>query len=229
MQTNLNDEYSSHQRAEVIRAVVGTVIALTAVSLIFSVALIGARRAASTSHQAASGSTSSDNTVTLPTGTRMRVRMIDSVDSDKNRANDRFRGELEVDLRAADVLVAPRGTTVYGQLLTAESSGSRSGGELELDITEIKINGDLHSLMTSSKQVQGEQGRSIGGTAAKGAGAGGVAGAMLGGGLGFGARAGAIIGGVTGAKARGEKVSVPAGSIVDFTLEHPVSLPVAKQ
>jgi hypothetical protein len=155
--------------------------------------------------------------------------MIDQVDSEKNRANDRFRGELEVDLMAGDVRVAPQGTTVYGRLLTAESAGSRSGGELELDITEILIDGTLHSLMTSSKQVQGAEGSSAGATAAKGAAAGGAAGAVLGAGVGFGARAGAVIGGISGAKARGETVKLPAGAVVDFTLDHPVSLPTVER
>jgi hypothetical protein len=165
------------------------------------------------------------NTVIVPAGTQMRVRMIDSVDSETNRANDRFRGVLVADFMAGDILVAPMGTTVYGRLLTAEAAGGTAGGELELDITEILLDNVLHSLRTSSKEVQGAEGRSIGGSAAKGAAAGGVAGAVLGAGAGFGARAGAVIAGVSGANARGGKVSVPAGSYVDFTLEHPVTLP----
>jgi len=165
------------------------------------------------------------NTIIVPAGTRMRVRMIDSVDSETNRANDRFRGVLVADFMAGDVLVAPMGTTVYGRLLTVESAGGTAGGELELDITEILIDNVLHSLRTSSKQVQGAEGRSVGSSAARGAGAGGVAGAVVGAGVGFGARAGAVVGGVSGANARGEKVSVPAGSYVDFTLDHSVSLP----
>lgn len=168
---------------------------------------------------------SSVNTVVVPAGTRMRVRMADSVNSETNRANERFRGVLAADLMAGDTLVAPMGTTVYGRLLTVESAGSTAGGELELDITEILLDGVLHSLTTSSKEVQGAEGSSVGTSAAKGAGAGGIAGAVVGAGVGFGARAGAVIGGLSGASARGEKVSVPAGSYVDFTLEHPVTLP----
>jgi hypothetical protein len=179
--------------------------------------------------QTSSKPSSTASTVTVPEGTRVRVRMIDPVDSEKNNANDRFRGELEVDLMAGDVLVAPKGTTVYGRLLTAESAGRRSGGELELDITEILIDGTSHSLVTSSKQVQGAEGSSAGSTAARGAGAGGAAGAVLGAPVRFGARAGAVVGGVSGAKARGETVKVPAGAIVDFTLDHPVLLPTAQR
>lgn len=196
----------------------------TAALIVLCTVVSFAQESGSTNNEG-SGDTKSADTVTVPAGTRMRVRMLDAVDSEKNNANDRFRGVLEVDLKAGDALVAPEGTTVFGRLLTAESAGSRTGGELELDITEIQINGTLHSLMTSSKQVQGAEGSGVGRPAAKGAGAGGVAGAVLGAGVGFGARAGAIIGGISGARARGEKVNVPSGAIVDFTLDHPVSLP----
>jgi hypothetical protein len=179
--------------------------------------------------QAAPNGASSARTAEIPAGTRMRVRMIDAVDSDANNAHDRFRGVLETDLMSGEKRVAPQGTTVYGRLLRAQSAGSRAGGELELDITEILIDGKLHSLVTTSKQKQGEDGSSVARPAAKGAGAGGVAGAILGAGAGFGARAGAVIGGISGARARGEKVKVPAGAIIDFTLDHPVTLPIVER
>ena len=85
----------------------------------------------------------------------------------------------------------------------------------------------LHSLVTSSKQVQGGEGSGVARPAAKGAGAGGVAGAVLDAGAGFGARAGHP-GGISGATARGEKMKVPAEAIVDFTFDHPVTLPVVE-
>ena len=91
----------------------------------------------------------------------MMVKMVDSVDSERNQANDRFRGSLEANLMAGDVVVAPKGTTVFGRLLTADSAG-RSGGQLEFDLTDIVINGQTYSLSTTSNQAQG--GTSSGGT-----------------------------------------------------------------
>jgi len=93
-------------------------------------------------------------TATVPAGTRLMVKMIDSVDSDKSNPNDRFRGSLEANLMAGNVVVAPKGTTVFGRVLTAESAG-RSGGQLEFDLTDIMLNGQTFSLDTSSNQVQG--------------------------------------------------------------------------
>jgi hypothetical protein len=45
-------------------------------------------------------------------------------------------------------------------------------------------------------------------------------------GSGIRARAGAIAGGF---RSRGEKVKVPAGAIIDFTLDHAVTLPIVER
>lgn len=164
-------------------------------------------------------------TATVPSGTRMMVKMVDSVDSERNQANDRFRGSLDANLMAGDVVVAPKGTTVFGRLITAESAG-RSAGQLEFDLTDIVINGQTYSLTTSRNQAQGETNSGGTGTGAKagaavGAVAGGVGGAVRGAGT------GAVAGRASGGATTGEKVSVPAGALVEFTLRNPVSLPVA--
>jgi len=166
-------------------------------------------------------------TATVPAGTRLMVKMIDSVDSDKSNPNDRFRGSLEANLMAGNVVVAPKGTTVFGRVLTAESAG-RSGGQLEFDLTDIMLNGQTFSLATSSNQVQGQG--ATGGQPTTGAKTGAAVGAVTGGISGAirGAGVGAVVGHVAGASTSGERVNVPAGTLVEFTLDHPVSLPVAK-
>jgi outer membrane lipoprotein SlyB len=203
------------------------VISATALLLLVSVTLLGTQQVHAQSSQTSAAA--AQNPVTVPAGTRLMVKMIDPVDSDTNTANDRFRGELEANLMADNVMVAPKGTTVYGRLLTAESAGRTSGGELELDITDIMIDGALHSLRTTTKEMQGQEGTSTATQTKQGAVTGAVAGAVVGTGAGFGARAGAIAGNVVGGSARGEKVKVPAGTLVEFTLDHPVSLPIAQQ
>jgi hypothetical protein len=177
--------------------------------------------------QAGSTNNQSPVTATVPAGTRLIVKMIDSVDSDKSNPNDRFRGSLEANLMAGNIVVAPKGTTVFGRVLTAESAG-RSGGQLEFDLTDIMLNGQTFSLATSSNQIQGQG--ATGGQSATGAKAGAAVGAVTGGISGAirGAGAGAVAGHVAGASTSGERVNVPAGTQVEFTLDHPVSLPVAK-
>jgi hypothetical protein len=154
------------------------------------------------------------------------VKMIDAVDSERSQPDQRFRGSLEANLMAGTMVVAPKGTTVFGRLIAAESAGARSGGRLEFDLTDIMINGKTYSLATSSNEVQGQGSGSQSGTGAKtgaavGAVAGGVSGAIRG------AGAGAVAGKVSAGNTQGETVKVPAGTLVEFTLEHPVSLPLA--
>src|SRR5262249_45164008 len=85
-------------------------------------------------------------TVTLPAGTQILVRTVDAVDSENSQPNQRFRGTLEANLMADNVLVAPKGTTVFGRLITAQAVSGRSGGRLEFDLTDIQINGQTYSL-----------------------------------------------------------------------------------
>ena len=198
-------------------------ISFIAALLALSVALAEAQQTAAQSTSAAPAG----NMATVPTGTRLMVKMVDSVDSERNQANDRFRGSLEANLMAGDVVVAPQGTTVFGRLLTADSAG-RSGGQLEFDLTDIVINGQTYSLSTTSNQAQG--GTSSGGTgtgartgAAVGALAGGIGGAVRGAGT------GAIVGTAAGGSTSGERVNIPTGTLVEFHLDHPVSLPVAQK
>jgi hypothetical protein len=198
-------------------------ISFITTALVLSVALAGAQ-------QNAAQSTSANPTgsmATVPTGTRMMVKMVDSVDSERNQVNDRFRGSLEANLMAGDVVVAPKGTTVFGRLLTADSAG-RSGGQLEFDLTDIVINGQTYSLSTTSNQAQGGTGSGGTGTGARtgaavGALTGGIGGAVRGAGT------GAIVGTAAGGSTSGERVNIPAGTLVEFNLDHPVSLPIAQR
>jgi hypothetical protein len=212
------------QRA--LRKAPAAVISMIGVFLLtISVARLGGQETNSSNSQA-SAAGAAGKMATVPAGARLMVKMIDAVDSDKSQPNDRFRGSLEAPLMAGDTIVAPKGTTVFGRLLTAESSGRGSGGQLEFDLTDIMINGQMHSLATSSNQAEGQSPSGQTGTGAKtgaavGAVTGGLGGAMRG------AGAGAVAGAISGGTTSGQRVSVPAGTLVEFTLDHPVSLPVA--
>jgi hypothetical protein len=189
--------------------------------LLAALVLVGFQAAGAAGSQASA--TGSNNTATLPVGTRLMVKMVDSVDSETSQPDQRFRGTLEANLMAGDVVVAPKGTTVFGRLLTAQSAG-RSGGRLEFDLTDIVLNGQTYSLSTSSHEVQGGGAGSQAGTGAKAGAAIGALGGGLGGAM-RGAGTGAVVGHATGANTQGETVKVPAGTLLEFTLDHPVSLP----
>jgi hypothetical protein len=170
--------------------------------------------------------------VTVPAGTRILVRMVDSVDSSKQKAGYRFTATLEANLQAFEVTVAPKGTKLYGVLAQASSSGKFKGSsELILELTDIVINGTAYPLMTTDYEVKG---KGEGGNTTKkvlgGAGLGALIGGLAGGGkgAGIGALVGAGAGTAVAATKKGEQVSVPSESLLEFRLEHPTELPIAK-
>jgi hypothetical protein len=169
---------------------------------------------------------------TVPAGTRILVRMVDSVDSSKQKAGYRFTATLEANLQAYEVTVAPKGTKLYGVLAQASSSGKFKGSsELILELTDIVINGTAYPLMTTDYEVKG---KGEGGNTTKkvlgGAGLGALIGGLAGGGkgAGIGALAGAGAGTAVAATKKGEQVSVPSETLLEFRLEHPTELPIAK-
>lgn len=169
--------------------------------------------------------------VTVPAGTRVLVRMIDSIDSSKQQAGYRFTASLETNLEADDLVVARRGTTVYGRLADVQSAGRMSGGaELTLELTDILISGKAYPLLTSTYEVRGQgQGKKTAGRIVGGTGLGALIGGLAGGGKGaaIGAVAGAATGTTVSAATKGKQVSVPSESLVEFRLAQPVTLPEA--
>ncbi len=169
--------------------------------------------------------------ITVPAGTRILIRMVDSIDTTKQTKGYRFTATLETNLQAEDTVVAPRGTTLYGRLVEASSAGRMSGSsELTLELTDIVINGTAYPLLTSTYEVKG---KGEGGNTAKkvvgGAGLGALIGGIAGGGkgAGIGAAAGAATGtAVAGAK-KGQQLQIPSETLLEFRLQQPVSLPVA--
>jgi outer membrane lipoprotein SlyB len=169
--------------------------------------------------------------ITVPAGTRILIRTVDPIDSSKQKADYRFTTTLETNLQADNVVVAPRGSTVYGRLAQASSAGRMSGSsELTLELTDIVIDGTAYPLLTSTYEIKG---KGEGGNTAKkvigGAGLGALIGGIAGGGkgAGIGAAAGAAGGTAIAASKKGEQLQIPSESLLEFRLEQPVTLPVA--
>ena len=80
----------------------------------------------------------SGQSMIVPAGTTVFVRMIDGVDSSQNRIGDTFRASLESALVVGDTVVAPKGADAYGKLIQAKAAGSVSGGaELTLGLDRL--------------------------------------------------------------------------------------------
>jgi hypothetical protein len=170
--------------------------------------------------------------ITVPAGTRILIRMADSIDSSKQQAGYRFNGSLETNLQADNVVVAPRGTSVFGRLASASSAGKMSGSsELGLELTDVVINGTSYPLLTGMYEIKGSgEGSKTARKVVGGAGLGALIGGIAGGGkgAGIGALAGAGAGTAVAATKKGQQVSIPSESLIEFQLTQPVTLPVAK-
>ena len=170
--------------------------------------------------------------VTVPAGTRLLVRMIDSMDSDTNKVGDKFRASLESDLVVDGTVVAPKGTDVYGRLSEAQEAGRIAGkSQLKLELTDILINQQLQPIVTGDYEVSGKSrgadtAKKVGGGAALGA----IIGAIAGGGKGaaIGAGVGAGAGTAIQVLTKGEQVKVPSETMLEFRIEQPFSVEPAR-
>ncbi|QNI30469.1 hypothetical protein H7849_15055 [Alloacidobacterium dinghuense] len=170
--------------------------------------------------------------VTIPTGTRISVRTIDSIDSTINLPGDRFQASLEEPVMVEGDVIVARDALVYGRLTQSKASGTFTGkSQLRLELTGIVVNGKMVPVVTGEYEVTGKSRgastakRTVGGAALGaiiGAVADGGQGAAIGAGVGAGAGAGSEI--ITG----GDQVKVPSETLLDFTLQEDVSIPTSQ-
>ncbi|HYV07899.1 MAG TPA: hypothetical protein VFB82_25125 [Blastocatellia bacterium] len=170
--------------------------------------------------------------VTLPAGTRILIRTNESVDSKNQKTGSRFTASLETNLQSSNTVVARRGTTVYGRLVSAKSAGRFKGSShISVELTDIVINGTPHPLMTSTVEMKGSgEGKKTTRKVVGGTGLGALIGGIAGGGKGaaIGAVAGAATGTAVAGSKKGEQVGIPSESLLEFRLAQPVTLPVAR-
>lgn len=177
-------------------------------------------------------STKSPWFVTIPAGTRISVRTIDGIDSTKNHVGDRFQASLEEPLMVDGNVIVAKGADVYGRLTESKESGTFTGkSQLRLELTGIVVNGQTVPVVTGDYEVTGKSRsastakRTVGGAAVGsiiGAIAGGGKGAAIGAGVGAGVGAGSEI--VT----KGDQVKVPSETLLNFTLQQDLSMPMRR-
>ena len=168
-------------------------------------------------------------TLTAQPNTPLTVRVATEVNSGTAQAGQRFQGNLDTDLVAADGrVVATRGTRVYGRVVAAKA-GTGTGGapQLTLELTDIEVGGRVVALSTQPVSYTGEAkkaGKKVVGAAALGAGIGG----MIDGGEGaaWGAGIGAVAGVAAAKSSPGNQVAVSAGTALEFRLARPLSVDI---
>ena len=166
--------------------------------------------------------------VSIPAGTVINIRMIDSISSDRNHAGEIFRGSIADSIRIGNRTIVPRGANAYVRLVDASSAGRVKGrSKLQLQLERIVVGN--HSYAVASNVVE-FRGKSETKKSAKSAGigalAGGGLGALLGGGKGaaIGAGVGAGAGVATNAYKKGEQVRIGSESLVRFRLAAPLRI-----
>jgi hypothetical protein len=165
---------------------------------------------------------------TIPAGTRITIRMIDSVDSKRARPGDEFAATVAEPVAVGDRVVIPVGTEARTRLVGAKTSGRIKGrSELELELTQLTVKGQNYTVESGLFTVEGKSrgkrsAKMIGG----GAGLGALVGAIAGGGKGaaIGAGVGAGAGTAAEASGHGAQVKLPSEAKVEFTLRSSLTI-----
>ena len=169
-----------------------------------------------------------EESITVPEGTSLEVRLVSSISSGTATDGAEFEGTLAAPLRVRGVRVAPRGASVTGRVSSAVSSGRLNRpAELALKLTSLKLaNGRTVAISTStwSQKATSHKKRNAG-LIGGGAGVGALIGAIAG--RGKGAAIGGLVGagaGTAGAAVTGKKeIVLPSETLLRFTLTRSVT------
>jgi hypothetical protein len=166
--------------------------------------------------------------VTIPQGTPVAVRMIDSIDSSVNHTGDIFHAELANPIVVDNDVVIPKNTNVYLKLVEARSAGHIAGqSELRVELYRIQLQGKSYPVVSNDYIVKGAKRQKRSALAIIGGAAIGAAiGAIAGGGKGaaIGAAAGGGGGAVYSEATKGQQVQIPSESRLNFKLQQPVDV-----
>lgn len=164
----------------------------------------------------------------IPSGTQLRLSLIDSLDSKQSSSGDRFTGSLANPVVINGKTLLSQGTLLYGRVIDAQGAGKVKGrASIRLELTGI-VQGNRTIAITTdtfSEEADSTQGRDAG-IVAGGAGVGAVIGAIAGG------KKGAGIGAITGGGAgtgvvlatKGHEIHYGPETNLNFTLTNSVQL-----
>ena len=156
------------------------------------------------------------SSVTLPSGTMLLVRMMDSVSSHSAQGAN-FTTKLEYDLVVGTTVAVKAGTVIYGKVQSStQARRARGKSTLDIRLAQMVPSGSPIPISTSGYQQAGAASIQ---KAAKGAAAGAAVGAIAGD-----AGKGAAIGATASLLKKGETVTIPPGTLLEFTLTQPVTV-----
>jgi hypothetical protein len=169
-----------------------------------------------------------EETVVIPAGTRIRVRLAQTLDTKRTPPGAPFAATLDDPIVVGSQVVVPRGTPFEGVVVESKSSGRfRGRAMLEVTLRSFRMHGATYRIATApDARVSGNHRKRnlalMGGGPSAGAGigalAGGGAGALIG--AGIGAAAGTTTAFITGKK----NVTLPVETPLIFSLRSGVPL-----
>jgi hypothetical protein len=169
--------------------------------------------------------------VTLPSGTLIPIRMIDSVDSKTDQAGQTYRASIDSDITIENETVVPKGADAFLKLNRVSSAGKiRGKSELELQLDRIVVGGKSYVVVSNVIEREGAaEGKKTARDVAIGGAVGAAIGAVTGGkkGAAIGAAVGAGSGAAVAVITKGEQVNVPSESQLEFRLEQPIEIQIA--
>lgn len=161
--------------------------------------------------------------VIVPQGTSFSVRLVDPIDTERNKVGDTFRATVSQPVMIDDEVVIPTDADVEGQIVDTKSAGHFQGrSAIALTLTRLRMNGKTYTLRTNQYDKQGaSRGKRTAATVGGGAGLGAIIGGIAGGGKGAGIGAVVGAGAGTGVQAvtKGQQIKLPSESVLNFRLE----------
>jgi len=216
----LNGKYSGGT-AGTVRFETSTGLQVIETAQLIALTFTSSSAAAASPVAATAPAAASPKTVTLPAGTMLLVRMKDSISS-KNPPGTPFTTKIEYDLVVNGAKVVPAGTVIYGKVLSStQARRARGQSTLDIRLTQVALGGTPLPISTSGYKQAGEKAIK---DAARGAAAGAAIGAIVDGGEGAGK--GAAIGATVGALKKGESVTIPPGTLIEFNLTQPCTITI---
>jgi BON domain-containing protein len=170
--------------------------------------------------------------VTIPSGTTLAVRLVDSINTESSQPGQTFHATLDSPLAYEGDVVIPAGYDVEGHVVDVKSAGKFAGKSLlALQLDRISVGGKSYTLQTDQYKREGSsRGTNTAEKVGAGAGIGAIIGAIAGGGKGaaIGAAAGGGLGGGVQAATKGQQVKLPSETVLNFTLQAPLTVIPAK-
>lgn len=161
-------------------------------------------------------------------GTQLAIRLVDSIDSEKNHAGDTFHATLNAPITSDGEEAVPAGTDVVGHLVDVKSAGKFAGqSQVVLQLDSITAGSKTYNIQTDQyKKTGSSRGKNTAEKVGGGAAIGAIIGAIAGGGKGaaIGAAAGGGVGGGVQAATKSQQIKLPSETVLNFTLQAPVTV-----